>query len=205
MNGLTLKYFGAAITDGQFGAWKPIGAEQQPTGGYQVAWQFGTTDQYTIWNVDASGNYVPAHVVVSGTSYALESPETALQQDLNDDGTIGLTAARIETEGSTDLAQFENAYYLLTGSSGPTVKYFGATVTSGFFAGWAPIGAEQVAGGYQVAWKLAGTDQYTIWNVDAAGNYLPSHVVVSGTSHELESPETAFQQDLNGDGTIGFP
>ena len=72
VNGLTLKYFSAAIIDGQFGAWKPIGAEQQPTGGYQVAWQFGTADQYTIWNVDAAGNYVPGHVVVSGTSYALE-------------------------------------------------------------------------------------------------------------------------------------
>ena len=168
-----------------------------------MAWQFGTADQYTIWNVDAAGNYVPGHVVVSGTSYALESAEAAFQQDLNGDGTTGLTATRIETAGSTDLAQFDNAYYLLAGSSGPALKYSGATVTSGFFAGWAPIGAEQVAGGYQVAWKLAGADRYTIWNVDSAGNYVPAHTIRSGTDDAFEASETTFQQDLNGDGTIG--
>ena len=42
-----------------------------------------------------------------------------------------------------------------TGSStGPELKYGGAAVTAGEFAGWTAIGAVQVAGGgYDVAWK----------------------------------------------------
>ena len=31
---------------------------------------------------------------------------------------------------------------------------------AGQFGGWTPIGAEQTASGYQVAWKLTGADQY---------------------------------------------
>ena len=70
--------------------------------------------------------------------------------------------------------------------------------------GWMPIGAEQTATGYEVAWKVTGADQYTVWNTDSNGNYLSDIGVVSGTSYALESLETSFHQDLNGDGTIGL-
>ena len=71
-------------------------------------------------------------------------------------------------------------------------------------ARWTPIGAEQTASGYEVAWKVAGADQYTVWNTDSSGNYSrTSPVAVSGTSRALESLETSFHQDLNGDGVIG--
>ena len=70
---------------------------------------------------------------------------------------------------------------------------------------WVPIGAEQTANGYEVAWKIAGTDQYTVWNTDSSGNYVSSAFdVASGTSAALESFETSFHQDLNGDGYIGL-
>ena len=82
----------------------------------------------------------------------------------------------------------------------------------GQFGGWAPIGAEKTATGYQVAWKDASTGQYTAWNTDNNGNYV-SHVSgltgsvsggsVSGTNSALKSFETSLQQDLNGDGQIG--
>ena len=36
---------------------------------------------------------------------------------------------------------------------------------------WTPIGAEQTASGYEVAWKVTGADQYTVWNTDSSGNY----------------------------------
>ncbi len=42
----------------------------------------------------------------------------------------------------------------------------------GQFGAWAPIGAEQTAGGYEVAWKVPGADQYTVWNADSNGNYV---------------------------------
>ncbi len=91
-----------------------------------------------------------------------------------------------------------------SGGSGPALKYGGADVVAGQFGAWTPIGAEQTASGYEVAWKNAGTDQYTVWNTDSSGNYISNLIgAVSGTSTALESLETSFHQDLNGDGVIG--
>ena len=59
--------------------------------------------------------------------------------------------------------------------------------------------------GYEVAWKDAGTDQYTVWNTDNNGNYISNTVgAVSGASYALQSLETSFHQDLNSDGQIGL-
>ena len=32
---------------------------------------------------------------------------------------------------------------------------------------WVPIAAEQTASGYEVAWKVTGADQYTVWYTDS--------------------------------------
>ena len=89
---------------------------------------------------------------------------------------------------------------------GPSVKFAGAEVVAGNFFGWTPIGAEQTASGYQIAWKLTGVDQYAVWNADSNGNYVSDAIDhVSGASTALQSFETSFHQDLNGDGAIGAP
>jgi hypothetical protein len=86
------------------------------------------------------------------------------------------------------------------------LKLAGAPVAQGQIAAWAPIGAEQTATGYEVAWKNGSADQYTVWNTDSSGNYLSNAIAtVSGSSAALESLETSFHQDLNRDGTIGVP
>jgi len=36
------------------------------------------------------------------------------------------------------------------------VKFAGIAVTAGAYGAWAPIGFEQIAGGYEVAWKSSG-------------------------------------------------
>ena len=48
-SGPSLKYAGADVVAGQFGAWTPLGAEKVGTG-YQMVWQNGSADQYVIWN-----------------------------------------------------------------------------------------------------------------------------------------------------------
>ena len=55
--GAELKYGGTPFTAGQFGGWAPIAVEPIANG-YQVAWKVTSADQYTIWNVDGSGNYI---------------------------------------------------------------------------------------------------------------------------------------------------
>jgi len=203
--GPQLKYMGSAVTAGEFGGWTPIGAEAV-SGGYQVAWKMAGADQYLTWTVDGSGNYVTASATVAGASNALESLETQFHQDLNRDGTIGVATTTIESAGATALVQVADTYTLqpVGGGAGPQLKYMGSTVTAGQFGGWTPIGAEAVSGGYQVEWKMAGTNQFLTWTLDGNGNYVSSASPVSGTSYALRYSETTFQQDLNGDGTIGI-
>ena len=117
----------------------------------------------------------------------------------------------IEGFGSTSLVEDGSNYFLHpNGGSAVELSYAGAPVVAGQFdqfgGPWAPIGAEQTASGYEVAWKVTGADQYTVWNTDNSGNYVSSAFdVASGTSAALQSFETSFQQDLNGDGSIGPP
>ena len=197
----TLKYKGTTVTVGEFGKWTPIGAIQT-AGGFDVAWKNAGTGQYTAWSTDRNGNYKGNLTggAVSGTSNALESLEPVFHQDLNRDGVLGPTQKLIQTDGSTRLTEVANHHYDLDGSSGsdPTLKYKGTTVTVGEFGKWTPIGAIQTAGGFDVAWKNAGTGQYTAWSTDRNGNYKGNLTggAVSGTSNALESLEPVFHQDL---------
>ena len=207
--GPELSYGGAAVTTGEFAGWTAIGAVQVSGGGYDVAWKNSSTGQYTVWSTNSSGNYLSNVIgAVSGNSLALETLETTFNQDLNGDGTTGVTKVAIQTDGSTTLTQAANTYALYNnGGTGPTLEYGGSAVTVGEFAGWTAIGAVQVAGGgYDVAWKDASAGLYTVWSTDSNGNYLSNVIgAVSGTSTALEALETTFNQDLNGDGTIGIP
>jgi len=212
-----LSYGGTPVVDGQFGSWVPIGAEQTATG-YEVAWKMTGADQYTVWNTDSSGNYLSsAFNSASGASAALEAFETSFHQDLNGDGVIGPpppppppappTQTVIEAFGSTSLVESGSNYFLQpTGGAAVELSYGSTPVAAGQFGSWVPIGAEQTANGYEVAWKATGADQYTVWNTDSSGNYLSSAFnSASGASAALEAFETSFHQDLNGDGVIGSP
>src|SRR5258707_4338550 len=48
-----------------------------------------------------------------------------------------------------------------------SLKYAGADVVVGQFNPYTPIAAEQTAGGYEVALKNSGTNQFSIWNTDS--------------------------------------
>ena len=200
-----LSYGGAAVTAGEFAGWTPIGAVQTASG-YDVAWYNTATGQYTVWATDSNGNYLSnLFGSVAGNSYALESIETVFGQDLNGDGTIGLTSTPIQTDRSTTLSAVANQFSIGSGGSDPTLTYGGAAVTAGEFVGWTPIGAVQTASGYDVAWYNTATGLYTVWATDSNGNYLSNLFgAVAGNSYALESIETVFGQDLNGDGTIGL-
>jgi serralysin len=161
-------------------------------------------------------------------SYNSSTGVTTLQGDTNGDGVadfaidltgnisisladlIGAysTPIVIEANGSTSLVQLGNNYYFypVGGNSGPIFKYNGVPVGVGQYASLTYIAAEQTASGYQVAIKVQGADQYTVWNTDINGNFVSNGtggVVVSGSSSVLTALEPSFHQDLNGDGVIG--
>ena len=213
--GHEVKQAGAPVTAGA-GGWTIIDAVQVSGGGYDVAWKETGADQYTVWSLDANGNQTGniAGGAVTGESATLENFETIFGQDLNGDGHVGPPPppppVTVSTDGTTTLVQSGNNYFLeVTGSNtlGPEVKQAGAPVTAGA-GGWTIIDAIQVAGGgYDVAWKETGVDQYTVWSLDANGNQIGNIAggVITGESATLENFETIFGQDLNGDGHVGPP
>ena len=142
--GPELKYMGAPATVGEFGAVTPVGAALTSTG-YEVAWQFTGTSNYTVWNTDSSGNYVSDTIgIVAGNSTTLESLETSFHQDINGDGVIGNPVIQTDTNsfGTTVLTQVVNNYYLYNASGvGPELKYMGAPAVVGEFGAVTPVGA----------------------------------------------------------------
>jgi 20S proteasome alpha/beta subunit len=215
VNGTTtgpeLKYGGAPWAAGQWGGYTPIGAEATATG-YEVAFKVAGANQYTVWNTDSNGNITTDPIgTVSGSSTALEALETSFQQDLNGDNVIGIPAPAsvvIESFGSTSLVQVGNDFFMYANgtATGPELKYGGTPWAAGQWGGYTPIGAEATATGYEVAFKVAGANQYTVWNTDSNGNITTDPIgTVSGSSTALEALETSFQQDLNGDNVIGIP
>ena len=60
----------------------------------------------------------------------LQSLETSFQQDLNGDGTTGLKTTIIETDGSTDLVQIADRFFLYAAgtTTGPQLTIGGAPV-----------------------------------------------------------------------------
>jgi serralysin len=210
--GPELIFNGGPLTSGQVSSGYAIVGAEQTASGYEVAFKNASTNQFSIWNTDSSGKYL-SYATYSGTSTALESLENSFHQDLNGDGVIGVptlppvSGTVIESYGVTSLVQVGSNYFMdpVAGGTGPELIFKGAPLTSGqVSSGYAIVGAEQTASGYEVAFKNGSTNQFSIWNTDNSGNYL-SYAIYSGTSTALESLENSFHQDLNGDGVIGVP
>ena len=146
-----LSYGGMSVAEGQFGAWTPIGAEQNGPG-YQVVWKNTVTNQYVTWSVDGGGNFLSQTGLQSGTSFAFESLEASFSQDLNGDGTIGLTSASIESAGSTTLTQVADAYFINYGSTPVRLSYGGMFVVQASSA----TGLRSALSGWETSTRLRG-------------------------------------------------
>ncbi len=215
-SGPEFEFGGSPVVAGAYGPWAPIGAVKTASG-YDIAWEGSGayTGEYIIWTTDNNGNFVSSVAnAVAGNSAVLESYELIFNQDLNGDGMIGPIGTTIHTDtsayGSTSLTQVGSNFffYAAGGSSGPEFEFGGSPVVAGEYGPWAPIGAVKTASGYDIAWEGSGayTGEYIIWTTDNNGNFVSSVAnAVAGNSTVLESYELIFNQDLNGDGTIGPP
>ena len=175
--GPELKFGGTPVVAGQFGGWTPIGAEQTGSG-YEVAWKVAGQDQYTVWNTDTQRQLCRAtrSASVSGSRCALEALETSFHQDLNGDGTIGISATTsIEAFGSTSLVQI--GIELLPGS-GRRRHRTGVEVwrrrrwSPGSSAAGRRSARSRPAAATRSPGRVPGQDQYTVWNTDSSGNYV---------------------------------
>ena len=203
---------GAALGPTQLGSWVPIAAVQTASG-YDVALELPASNEFTVWATNSSGAYVSSLVgVVPGNNATLESLETVFNLDLNGDGHIGLPPppppTTIQIDGNTTLSQSGGNYFLdVTGSNtlGPELTIGGAALGPIQLGSWTPIAAVQTASGYDVALELPGSDEFTVWATNSSGAYVSSLVgIVPGNNATLESLETVFNLDLNGDGHTGI-
>ena len=201
--GPQLRQNGSAFTVGSNGNWRIIGAEQQ-AGNYAMWWRNGVANQYMMWSTDSGGNYVSSGPVVNAISYRLQSVEAGFGQDLNSDGVIGTRSTVVESAGSTKLAIVGDMYFMYQGSgaSGASLRQNGDYLQWGT-SPWNALGVERWSGGYQVAWRNGTANEYAIWTTDILGNFWSSSSLLNSSSYALESLETTFGQDLNGDSTIG--
>ncbi|SEP23731.1 Leishmanolysin [Rhodospirillales bacterium URHD0017] len=198
--GPVLRSGGSAVLTGQFGAgWTIRGAEFNGSI-YEVLWQNGGTPQWVVWNVDSNGNFLSQSAALNSTQVAAYEP--GFSQDINGGGVAA--RAVIEASGSTTLATVASTYYTLSptaSSLGQVLKYGGAQVTVGQFAGWSPIAAELSGGQYRMVWKNGSS--VVAWNVDGDGNFLSQGAIVGASTYFAEAYETTVQFDVNGDGTVG--
>src|SRR5262249_22625260 len=160
-----------------------------------------TADASGAWHYTTSPLSAGPHAFTATASDVAGNTSAASQIY---DPIIGGTT--IEANGGVSLVQVGNHFYLddNTGAVPPSLKFQGTDYVVGQFgAAVVPIGAEATANGYEVAWKVMGTDIYSVWATDKNGNYTSSIIGnASGTSTTLESIESSFHQDLNGDGYI---
>ena len=81
----------------------------------------------------------------------------------------------------------------------------GVAVVANQFGNWVPIGGEATSSGFEIAWKSVAGDLYSIWNMDAKGNFVSQpYSNLSGSSAVIEALEPKFQQDLNGDRVVAI-
>jgi hypothetical protein len=210
--GPLLELNGSAVTAGQFAAgWTPVGAIW--TGdGYEVAFSAAGGTQFVVWNLNSGGDYTNSATGILSSTNPTQAEELEALEVNFDESFAGLTPATpttIANNGTTILAADENLFELLpaAGGLGPLLELNGSAVTAGQFpAGWTPIGAVQTATGYEVALSApsASGTEYEVWNTDSNGDYTSAATgILSGTSYALEELELTFNEDLNGDGTIG--
>ena len=95
--GPLLQLNGSLVTAGEFPlGWTPIGAKKTSSG-YQVAWSVPGQNEYTVWNVNSSGDFTGDSTgIVSGESSALEGLTPSFGEDLNDDGRLSPPAGSLE-------------------------------------------------------------------------------------------------------------
>lgn len=198
-NSVYLKYGGSFVTPSSFSGWSAIGAEL--VGGvYQVVWRH-TSNQYVIWRVDTAGNTLSIGSVLSSASPELRSLEAGFNQNLNNDGGIE-TPVAVESSGATRLGTVgAGAAYLLAPTGnwlGPQLRYGGALVTSSTFSSWGIRGVEFTGSVYEVVWQSG--SQWTVWNVDSAGNFLSQTAILNAT--QMQAYEPAFGQDFSNNGLL---
>ena len=110
-SGPALKYDGADVVAGEFGAWVPIGAVQTASG-YDVAWEIPGANEYTVWTTDSNGNLVIQYTHCVGNQHCLGIARAHFRPGLERRRSDRSTTTVIQTDfGSTSLTEVGNELF----------------------------------------------------------------------------------------------
>jgi len=138
-------------------------------------------------------------MLLEGTGYMIGATSVVVGTILNAQNQV------IEAFGGTKLVKDRaNRYFAQVGNNIPiAIKYQGASVTQGMFNGWEALAVETVAGVNQLIWKNTVGNYLHLWTLDSNWSWVSSTGAWGLDSAEAMLQESNFQQDFNGNGTIG--
>src|SRR5438477_9072 len=148
------RFTGAGTRLFQGGATAPAAYFSVDGGNTKLA-DFGrTSDASDFLNSGVQGSTDPFKEFYNGsTVQGLTTADREILEALGIHTMAGVVTTVIESFGSTSLVQVGSNYFLnpVAGGTGPELKYGGSPVTVGEYGAWTFIGAEPIAGGYEVA------------------------------------------------------
>ena len=197
---------GNSLGDNTWAGWSLIGAESI-NGTNKTIWK-STSNTFWIANHDSSWVLVGSEAGTK-TMTEIEAKETDFQQDLNNDGIIGIgkTYTEIESLGTINLFKDQNQYSYIQ-KYGTNKKIAIKNHTGAFLkeietyngSSRVIIGAETITGINKILFRES--SGYFIADFDINWEEKSNSYKKIETSL-ITKRETEFEQDLNNDGTIG--
>ncbi|QPF90265.1 Ig-like domain-containing protein [Bradyrhizobium commune] len=154
----------------------------------------------------SNGTWSVTTIALADGAHALTATATDVAGNLSALSSVldPILGTSIDAVGNAGLTQASNRLWISSSGTDVLLKSNGTAYLMGATSTWKPIAVEATSSGFDVAWKNIYTGTYTVWTTDSNGNFTSNLLSnVSGTSASLQSIETLFQQDLNGDGAIG--
>ncbi len=196
---------GAQMSDSTWAGWSLIGAESID-GNNTTSWKRSSDQHLFIAQHDSNWNWTTAGSYAATGSNSYFQAESDFNQDFNSDGFTGSPLTATESAGSISVLKDFSGYAYAQDSSGHSVTIndeTGAQMSDSTWAGWSLIGAESIDGNNTTSWKRSSDQHLFIAQHDSNWNWTTAGSYAATGSNSYFQAESDFNQDFNGDLTIG--
>jgi subtilisin-like proprotein convertase family protein len=196
--------FDVMTTD--YPGWEPVAAGEY-SGKREIVWGYkndpaANVSMITVWTLALDDSFWNGdETVYRSTDFGFMEVERRYQNDIDNDGSIGLTL--IENHGSVRLE--------LADDQQPIVDGYGVTISRGNKVyktpEWSPVAAETVGGKNIIAWQKTqgeGTGGFLLWVCNNNWERVEGYVEPSPGTLQHGQLEVSLDLDLNGDGVKGI-
>jgi hypothetical protein len=197
--------------DPRLTGWEAVAAARL-NGGRSLLWRQSGSGNLATWSFDDAGNATGGTAPVAPASDDAASLEASFRLDANDDGPVFRNGVF-----SGQPFPFLSSLSLLPGSgnrwtvssdggiTSQTLSWAGSPIAVGDtrLPGWTPVAAAVVDGVNSLLWTHDSLGLAAVWSFDSAWNATGGSPAVAIASTAARDLETVFNNDLNGDRSIG--